>query len=293
MKKGQTKGKNMWNSYKVNNIISIGEMYSFFDKDYAENYDFRGESHNFWECVYVIRGNLCVTADQRVYNLSQNQIVFHKPMEFHKFRVTSKHGAKLLVMSFSLFGTASDYFADKVFSLNGEQEDIIHSMLKYAQGQTKAEDIRGSILKKYLAPSLSSASYMQIITTYIYRLFLLLAQSKAVSYVSSDADAGLFGAAVCYMNSNVDKNLLISDISSYLNISESGLKRIFSKYAGIGVHKYFTGLKIKAATELLRSGVSVSETSQRLGFSSQGYFSGVYKRETGTIAKSQKISLLK
>jgi AraC-like DNA-binding protein len=49
----------------------------------------------------------------------------------------------------------------------------------------------------------------------------------------------------------------------------------------MSVHKYFLTLKIKTATVLLKGGMSVSEVSDTLGFSSQGYFSATYKRETG------------
>lgn len=49
----------------------------------------------------------------------------------------------------------------------------------------------------------------------------------------------------------------------------------------IGVHKYFLRLRFRATNELLRSGMNVGEVSDKLGFSSQSYFSVSYKRETG------------
>lgn len=276
----------VWSGYKVDNMISIEEIYSFFDMDYQENYDFCGETHNFWECVYVSEGEICVTADERVYNLAQNQIIFHKPMEYHKFRVTSRGGATLVIFSFSLSGALSGYFADKVFMLSQEQVDLVGAMLEYAGA--KATDTGHEVTEKYLCAARSNSTYMQMITTYMHRLFLSLAENRTVSDISHAPDAALFGLAVDYMNSNIDKNPSVTDISAFLNISESGLKRIFFKYTGTGVHKYFVGLKIKAATQLLKSGVSVSQTATRLGFSSQGYFSRVYKRETGTAPKLQK-----
>lgn len=275
----------LWSGYKVDNMISIEEIYSFFDMDYEENYDFCGETHNFWECVYVSKGEICVTADERVYNLTQNQMILHKPMEHHKFRVTSP-GATLLVFSFSLSGALSGYFADKVFMLSQEQESLVRSMLEYAKA--KATETGCEVTEKYLCAARNNSTYMQMIATYMYRLFLSLAENQTVADISHAPDAALFGLAVDYMNSNIDKTPSVTDVAAFLNISESGLKRIFFKYTGTGVHKYFVGLKIKAATQLLKNGVSVSQTATRLGFSSQGYFSRVYKRETGTAPKLQK-----
>lgn len=84
-----------------------------------------------------------------------------------------------------------------------------------------------------------------------------------------------------YMNSNIHTRTKVSDIAKSFNVSESTLKRIFGKFTGIGVHHYFVQLKMKTATELLQNGVSVGSVSEKPGFSSPGYFSAAYKRETG------------
>ena len=83
------------------------------------------------------------------------------------------------------------------------------------------------------------------------------------------------------MNERVAEQLSVSELAASLNMSVSSLKRLFDKYAGISVHKYFLNLKIKTATLMLKGGMSVSETADTLGFSSAGYFSTTYKRETG------------
>lgn len=83
------------------------------------------------------------------------------------------------------------------------------------------------------------------------------------------------------MNNHIDKQPAVSEIAKACNISISSLKRIFTQYAGISVHKYFLKLKFKTASELLHSGMNVNEVAEKLGFSSQSYFSVSYKREIG------------
>lgn len=75
----------------------------------------------------------------------------------------------------------------------------------------------------------------------------------------------------------------IEEIALNSSVSVSSLKRIFSHYAGMGIHKYFLTLKIKKATEMLLEGSSVTEVAEALNFSSQGYFTKTYKRETGVL----------
>ena len=73
----------------------------------------------------------------------------------------------------------------------------------------------------------------------------------------------------------------IAEIAKACGTSPTRLKCIFTKYSGLGVHKYFVSLKINVAAQLIKSGMTVTEISERLGFSSQGYFSLAFKRETG------------
>ena len=68
-------------SYKVNELFEIKEFYTFFDEVFVKDFHFAGESHNFWECMYIEEGSICITADEHVYNLGKNEMIFHKPME--------------------------------------------------------------------------------------------------------------------------------------------------------------------------------------------------------------------
>lgn len=272
-----------WKAYKVNELIAIPEFFSFFKIHYDHDFAFKGESHNFWECLYVAAGTVCVSADERIYNLHSGDIIFHKPLELHKFYINDMKGADIIVFSFSLEGELSDYFRNKVFCLTQLQKEIVAAMLHYIQ--TKQSELAipkaARVYREYLYPFTFSKTYSQMVVTYLYQLLLSLADNGMVTQVSDSTDANLFRTAVDYMNSNICEQCTVTDIAAFCNVSEASLKRIFDKYAGIGVHKYYLQLKIKTATRLLKDGCSVSETAQRLGFSSQGYFSAAYKRETG------------
>ena len=64
----------------VENIITI--FYMEFSKDFV----FDGERHDFWEMVYIDRGEIVCTADQRQFVLKGGELTFHKPNEFHAIR---------------------------------------------------------------------------------------------------------------------------------------------------------------------------------------------------------------
>ena len=120
-----------------------------------------------------------------------------------------------------------------------------------------------------------------MVTTYVYQLFFSLTDEGCIRYTSKAPDAQIYTKAVSYLNQYVHLSPSIDQIAHYCNNSRSTLIRIFNKYAGISIHKFLLMLKIKAATEHLKNGETVTEVAEKLGFSSQAYFSACYKRETG------------
>ena len=274
----------VWQAYPIKEQIQITDMYSLFEAHYEKGYAFPGESHNFWECLYVMDGEVCVSGNERVYNLSQGAIVFHKPLELYKFIVNGREGAGLLIFSFSAQGPLTSYLAEKVFVLSAAQQGIIASMLSFLHEKAQEWDIQalsGKSAHFFLEPFHTLPTYSQMLATFLQQLMLSLAETEAVSSVSSAPDAIIFSKAISYLNSNVQAQPQVPEIARYCNVSQSSIKRIFDKYAGMGIHKYLLKLKIKAAAELLQSGESVSLVAERLGFNNQGYFSRAFKRETG------------
>ena len=272
----------IWNGYAVTEQIHIHEFYSFFDIHYEKGFHFAGETHNFWECVYVIDGSICVSGDERVYNLEKNHIIFHKPMELHKLQVEQEEGATLLIFSFSMEGTFADYLKDKVFKLTDIQQNIMQSLLEYLHNTLdKCKEVSAVREYKYLVHASATKLFFQMLSTYVYQLILSLIDNGQVSETSTEPDAQLFRNAVNYINQCIGIQVSVEEIAGACYTSVSSLKRIFQKYAGISIHKYAIMTKIKAATEFLHNGMSVTQTAETLGFSSQAYFSACYKRETG------------
>lgn len=278
----------MWLAYPIKEQIRITDMYSLFEVHYNNGYEFPGESHNFWECVYIIKGEACISGNERVYNLAQGSIIFHKPLELHKFIVNGKEGADMLIFSFAAEGPLTSYLEEKVFALSDFQKSIVGSLLLFIREQLKQMAVSEDLYQSFLEPFHTLPAYSQMLATYLQQLMLSLAETGTVSSVSSAPDAVTFRQAISYLNSNIHRQPSVPELARFCNVSESGLKRIFDKYAGISIHKYLLKLKIKAAAELLQQGESVTDVAEKLGFNSQSYFSRAFRRETGVMPSSLK-----
>lgn len=273
----------MWKLYNVKEQIKIRGFYSLFECEYDGSYSFTGESHNFWECVYVLEGSICASGDERVYDLSKNEMIFHKPMELHKFYITSENGARLFIFSFDIDGAMMDFFCGKAFRLTEEQSKLIRMLISFLREKVSDEILdKRDYMRMYINVFKRGDTYSQMTAIMLEQLFLSFYENNAAAIAVNTPETEIFRKAVCIMNSEIGQCLTVSDIADRCHVSSTQLKRIFYKYSSFGVHKYYLKMKINSACIMLNEGMSISEISERLGFCNQNYFSTVFKRETGT-----------
>ncbi|MGN0492964.1 MAG: cupin domain-containing protein, partial [Acutalibacteraceae bacterium] len=90
-----TDSDNLFKYKTVNRCIFIKSIITGIDADRDKDFFFAGESHDFWEAVFVSKGEITATADERIYKLSQGMLLFHKPMEFHRLIADGKSSSHL------------------------------------------------------------------------------------------------------------------------------------------------------------------------------------------------------
>lgn len=85
-----------------------------------------------------------------------------------------------------------------------------------------------------------------------------------------------------FIDSNLDKNLSLAELSSKIYRSEAQTIRIFKSAYNQTPYDYLIDQRIERATLfLLNTGMSIKEIALRLGFYDEHYFSNVYKKRTG------------
>lgn len=89
-----------------------------------------------------------------------------------------------------------------------------------------------------------------------------------------------------FMQENIDKNLTIKQLAQSASLSISRYSYLFKNLMEISPVEYFNRLRIQqAAQELLTTGDSISEISQRLGYEDPYYFSKSFKKQMGVAPK--------
>ena len=112
-------------------------------------------------------------------------------------------------------------------------------------------------------------------------LLELTGLKKQVDREKKTRPARNYASIVRVLEEHIHENLSVEEIAELCKMSAASVKQTFSRYAGVGIMSYFNRMKVEAAVFMLRSGSSVQETAAALGFSSQNYFSTVFKRIMG------------
>ncbi len=98
----------------LNNEFLVEKLYTIHYFEYMNDFSFQGESHNFWEFLYVDKGAVEITAGSFSHRLEKGEIVFHQPNEFHKVTADGKIAPNLIVVSFECKSPHMDFFKHKI-----------------------------------------------------------------------------------------------------------------------------------------------------------------------------------
>ncbi len=261
--------------YKPQRNFRIVSINSAFVRDAHENFYYDGEIHDFWEMIYAKDGSITISEDEKIYELSEGQAVFHKPMEFHRLKCRKGQKAELIIISFSAEGDLIEPLGNGVFELNLYHQQMLFDTLKQINASFDCSDIP---LKQSAKNPVEENLSVSRLESLLLSILSEISPSKKQSY---SVGAHNYKKIIDVMNQHLDENLSVDDIAALCCLSPSNLKKTFKTYAGCGVMEHFNRLRIIRATEYLRQGISITDISRKMHFSSTGYFSSVFKRETG------------
>lgn len=269
--------------------------------EYRKDFAFTGEKHDFWELVYVDKGEINVTADERVYRLGHGEIIFHAPNEFHTLSANGKVAPNLVIVSFECKSRAMKFFQNKLLSISQDQKKVLSQIVKEAE-DSFLTPLNNPYTTQMVKADAHRFGSFQMIKLSLEHLLISLyrsnqlgqADQKPISAIKERFEQDIIEEVLAFLNENINTALRFSDIVKYANISETALKTTFSNRMGMGIMHYFNTMKIEKAKILIREEqFNFTQISALLGYDSIHYFSRQFKRLTGMspseYAKSVKV----
>lgn len=280
--------------------ISVSKIVTVLYMEYAPDFVFAGESHDFWEFAYIDKGSMIFTADGREFLLQGGEMVFHKPNEFHRLEARGLSAPNISVVSFVCASRAMKYFEDKIFKLNGEERKILSAMLREGLAAFAPLTPRPPVMgmrEREDAPFGARQMTFNLLEQFLVALSRrnersIRRESRSVGAMDEEDYPEEIRRVLGYMDRNLDKKLGVRDFAEAFSMSESALKKLFSLYARRGVIDCFNDRKLRRAKELIREhDLNFTEISEELGFSSVHYFSRLFKLRTGMSPSEYRVSV--
>ena len=250
----------------IRKTFSVLGFYSAFPVRWDDNYVFRGESHVYWEIVFMEHGKVECVEDNKVYLVKENCMLLHAPMEFHRIRSLKGSFPRGFILSFLSDGDLPESLKQGIFQLNEDEKEEYRSICRDIQRvvEEDCEDVDTQLAADRLSAF----------------LIRLSKKTPTDEVVRSDRSESYY-KIVSDMTRCVDKNLTLNQLAQRQNVSVSYLKLLFAEYAGISPKAYYNQLRAQKAVKLLEQNRTIAEIAEQMNFSSQNYFTVFFQKHMG------------
>lgn len=263
--------------------LRVQELYTVHYFEFTGSCAFPGERHNFWELLYVDRGEVQVTAGERTCRLRRGRLIFHAPGEFHALSAVGV-APDLVVVSFRCDGPEMASFQGLVAEAGEEERALLARIVaeSAAAFSTPLNNPGASGLERREAAPFGGE---QLLAAALEELLIRLLRRDAGTVrqeTRSREDSGTLEQVMDYLAARLDCQLALKQVCQDNLVGRSQLQKLFHTHTGGGVMEYFAGLKIQAARRMIREGrLNFTQIAARLGFQSVHYFSRRFRQMTG------------
>ncbi len=283
-------------------IFNIEKIITLFYMEMPRNFSYDGERHDFWEMVYIDKGEMLCTADKNRFILKSGEMTFHKPNEYHNLAGDGKTAPNVSIITFECRSRAMKYFEGKIFRLDSDQKSMLSMLFEEGLSCYRMIDQRNPLLQNMV--KLDSAPYgssqmtknlLEIFLIKLYRNTDVLTKKMRRSYVIDGVDVPYNVKEILdYLQDSIYGKITIRDVARKIGKSESTVKQLFATYRKNGIMRYYNSLKINEAKALICQGsYNMTQIAELLCFDNPQYFSKCFKEFTQMTPSEYKESIMK
>ena len=287
--------KSNYIKHKIANLINVTKIVTIHYYEFDKNYCYDGESHDFWEMVYIDAGNVRIKANNKEFFLKQGEVIFHKPNEFHTLKTDNETAANVFVISFVCSSEAMNFFKRKTMTVPSKLKKNISTIIQEYSltfNPMATKDIKLELKEN---PPIGG---QQMIKTYLEQFLIMLIRSETESHdlrifpSKESMENHLVSQVIQIIEENTYNKITVEHICSKLNYSRTYLSKIFKTTTGYTILEYILKNKIREAKKLIREErYNFTQISDLLNFDNPHYFSTVFKKISNMTPSNYKNSV--
>ncbi len=295
----QQSNRPIYIKHKLSNVFNISKIVTIHYYEFDKHFNFLGESHDFWEMVYIDSGSMIINAGKTTHTLHSGEIIFHKPNEFHTISSDGKTPSNVFVISFTSASKNMMYFKNKKSVVPNKLKPYIKTLINEGKN-TFDLPFNNPELRELKLSKNPPFGGQQIIRTTLEQFLIMFVRAEEEKekniHVFTDKesmDNQLVNSVINLLTENIYGKITVNEICQRLNYSKTYISKIFSRYCGCTIIEYYTDLKIKESKVLIRDNTkSITEISNMLCFNDPHYFTRVFKKKTKMSPREYQNSVL-
>jgi AraC-like DNA-binding protein/quercetin dioxygenase-like cupin family protein len=274
----------MWRKNTLKRFITISEIYSMFNHTLNKDFTTPGETHDFWEYVYVNKGKLYVDTCNKIIQLNEGEFILHAPNDYHRHFVLD-NSANIYIASFGCDYKGLQQISIEPIMLNQKAKNLIRESIQIA---SKIFDKYKNNVGFYKYENYNKL-YEQLLSNCLESILITIINQRENDRIfiepSNDLDnknALLIKNVIQYLNNNIYDNISINDICKEFHVCKTSLANKFKKSTSKSIIDYFNHIKVLKSMQLLTDGkLNIGEVAIMLQYSSSQYFCKIFKKYTG------------
>lgn len=283
---------------EIRNEIVVKDLVTIYYFEFGPTLRFDGESHDFWELMYIDHGELTVKNEDSEFKMTKGQVVLYPPNYFHGHYANNSEPVNMVIITFTSPSEKLYDICKRPLNLSSSNVKLINNIITEASGAFSSRldfFVSCELVRRIEQPFGAEQLIRLNLETLLINMYRQTAETKVLQIHKAEKTYSdqRIEPILNYLRDNIYKKITMKDICDYFSLSPTCIKTMFRNINETSIMKYYTNLRIEEAKRLLRKGTyTVSEIAEMLSYSSIQHFSKQFRSITG-YTPSDYITIIK
>ena len=227
--------------------------------------------------IYCIKGSGRYSVEGKHFEVRENQYFILPANKPHAYASNNEDPWTIYWIHFR--GTLASYYGENAIEPCNVSASVNS---RIADRNNIFEDIFLTLSDGYTIDNLRYTTSLLHFYLGSLRYLPIYRKCHKVKEENTDNHCVVVNAALKYMEENIERQITLKDLATYIGYSVSHFSSIFSSSTGHSPLNYFNMLKVKKACELLdTTDMKITQISGKVGIDDPLYFSRIFKKIVG------------